>query len=227
MVNIFRKLKMKYKVLFLILIIILIGFSVSKSREIIINKKNQNLRDFLEFYQESVYPEDVYGTRVNTQIIPLSDNARPGTKRIIKYIVIHETDNFKEGVRSLNHANYLSYNNNTYTSWHYTVDDTEIYHHMPDDEIAYHAGERSGNLYGIGIELCVNADGDFSKTVINAAKLVAYLLKAYNLDIRAIKTHHDFNGKDCPHTILQNNALDKFKEIVKEYLKVDQNKNLK
>ena len=42
-------------------------------------------------------------------------------------------------------------------SWHYTVDDHEIYHHLPDDETAYHAGDgmekNGGNMNGIGIEM--------------------------------------------------------------------------
>ena len=35
-----------------------------------------------------------------------------------------------------------------------------IYHHLPDDETAYHAGDgmekNGGNMNGIGIEMCVN-----------------------------------------------------------------------
>ncbi len=85
--------------------------------------------------------------------------------------------------------------------WHYTIDPREIYHHLPDNEIAHHAGNEEGNTYGIGIELCFNKDGNFDKIFDNSAKLVAYLLKFYNIDITAIKTHHDFTGKDCPNNI--------------------------
>ena len=75
-----------------------------------------------------------------------------------------------------------------------------------------------GNQYGIGIELCVNQDGNFEKTFDNAVHLVAYLLKEYKLPIKAIKTHHDFSGKDCPHSILENNRMGEFIKRVKDLL---------
>ncbi len=181
-------------------------------------KQEQGIDKFTYVYQESVFPTFVVDVPVHTDLILEHTSARPSTKRIIKYIVIHETDNFEKGAGSWNHATYLKRNNQTATSWHYTVDDKEIYHHIPDDEIAHHAGDDEGNAYGIGIELCVNSDGDFEKTFDNAAKLVAHLIKAYKLNLDNLKTHHDFSGKDCPHTILQKNRLTEFKRKVRKYL---------
>jgi len=158
-------------------------------------------------YIKPVFPDEVYGVKVNTQLVESQTKARSGEKRKIKYIVIHETDNTASGANASNHAEYLSKNNKTSTSWHYTVDDTKIYHHISDDEVANHAGDRIGNLYGIGIELCVNETGDFEKTFENATKLVAFLLKEYKLKVKDIKTHHDFSGKDCPHSILKNDRM--------------------
>jgi len=62
--------------------------------------------------------------------------------------------------------------------------------------------------------LCVNNGGNFEKTFNNVTKLVAYLLKEYNLTVYDLKTHHDFSGKDCPHSILKNNRMDEFIEKV-------------
>lgn len=168
-------------------------------------------------YKESLYPDKVFGVPVHTQLIEENTDARVGTKRLIQYVVIHETDNFVAGTGAANHAEYLSNNNTSSTSWHYTVDDHEIYHHIPDDEIAHHAGDATGNEFGIGIELCVNPDGDFDKTFENGAKLAAFLLKNYGLTIDNLRTHHDFTGKDCPHSILQKNRLDEFKKRVEYY----------
>lgn len=179
-------------------------------------KKDNDIKK-IDYTKKAVFPEKIGDIMVYTQIIDKS-KARSTTKRLIKYVVIHETDNVNAGVGAKNHANYLSYNNVSSTSWHYTVDDKEIYHHIPDNEIAHHAGEKLGNMYGIGIELCVNKDGDFDKTFENAARLVAYLLKEYDLDIDAIRTHNDFTGKDCPHLILKYNRLDEFKDLVKKLL---------
>lgn len=179
-----------------------------------VDNKSKNIE------QSSVFPKEVYGVMVFTKLIDTNTSARPLEKRIIKYRVIHETDNFEKGVGAANHATFLENNNKSPTSWHYTVDDKEIYHHIPDDERANHAGDKEGNDYGIGIELCVNEDSDFNQTFDNATKLVAYLLKSYNLDISAIKTHHDFTGKECPHNILKNKRLGEFKEKVRYYLDI-------
>lgn len=168
--------------------------------------------------EESSFPKNVYGVPVHTELIQNKTEARTGKKRKIKYIVLHETDNFEEGVGAKNHATFLKENNMKSTSWHYTVDDTEIYHHIPDNEVANHAADEDGNLYGVGIELCVNRDGNFEKTFENAAKLVAYLLKEYNLTIYDIKTHQDFSGKDCPHSILENNRMNEFKRKVESFM---------
>ena len=63
-------------------------------------------------------------------------------------------------------------------SWHFTVDDTQIIQHLPTNEVAWHAGP-NGNSQSIGIELCVNSDGDFQKAKANAAWLVKRLMKQF------------------------------------------------
>lgn len=201
-----KRIKINFKrLLAFIILLIIISLGVY-----ICVKKYTNNKDF-EVINE------VYGIKVNTKYIESGTEARPGKKRKIKYIVIHETDNVSSGADASNHAEYLSKNNKTSTSWHYTVDDKEIYHHIPDNEVAHHAATEKGNLYGIGIELCVNEGSNFDKTFENATKLVAYLLKEYNLKINDIKTHNDFSGKDCPHNILKDNRMKEFEEKVKTY----------
>ena len=215
--------KNKDKIIFLVLILLIITLLIVL---IMLIKSDTNIESFIydtinpsKVTEESSLAEEVYGVTVHTQLIESGTKARPGTKRKIKYIVIHETDNFKNGSTAKKHADFLSENNTSSTSWHYTVDDKEIYHHIPDNEIANHAGTKDGNKYGIGIELCVNEDGNFHKTFENATKLVAYLLKEYDLTKYAVKTHHDFSGKDCPHTILRQGKMTEFEEKVEELLK--------
>lgn len=199
--------------LLLILVIrLLLIFKIYKS-----SNNNTVALSFPSYTLTSAFPVMVDDVPVKTSIID-EGKARPRTLRLIKYVVIHETDNYESGAGAKNHAVYLKENNSTSTSWHYTVDDKEIYHHIPDNEVAHHAGDKDGNMYGIGIELCVNKGGNFNKTFDNAAKLVAYLLKSYDLDINAIKTHHDFTGKDCPNKILKMDRLDEFKNKVQGYL---------
>lgn len=169
----------------------------------------------------SLFPNEVNGIPIYTEILDDENIARTKIKRKIKYIVIHETDNTREGADTKNHSEFLKYSNTISTAWHYTVDSEKIYHHIPDNEVAYHAASRVGNWFGIGIELCVNKDSDFEKTFNNATLLVAYLIKEYNLDTDCIRTHHDYSGKDCPHIILNNNRLDEFKNKVYEKLEIN------
>lgn len=165
----------------------------------------------------------VYGVPVYTQLVPKGNQARPGKIRAIEYIVVHETGNTSATSTAAGHSNFLLHNNGTKTSWHYTVDDHEIYHHIPDNEVAWHAGDLlkkdGGNLNGIGIELCVNKGGNFEKTFDNAAKLVAYLLQEYHLDVDDIKQHADFINKNCPETIRRDNRMGEFKNLVAKYMK--------
>lgn len=167
----------------------------------------------------SAEPQNVYGVTVHTDYISEALPCRPGELRKIKYVVIHETGNASKGANAKGHSAYLKEGGAGNVSWHYTVDEREIYHHIPDNEVAWHAGERTGNTYGIGIELCVNSDGDFEKTFENGAKLTAYLLEAYDLEIEDVKQHFDFNGKNCPQTIRETERWDEFIGRVKYYLK--------
>ena len=148
---------------------------------------------------------------------------RPGEKRRIQYVVIHETDNTKAGANAAAHDNFIHSNGQTEKlSWHYTVDDHEIWHHIPDDETAYHAGDGmendGGNKNGIGVEMCVNSDGDYEKTLKNAQKLAAHLLYEYGLDMDTLKKHQDFSGKNCPSRLLNDGRWEEFRQGVQEQL---------
>ncbi|SHE39583.1 N-acetylmuramoyl-L-alanine amidase [Seinonella peptonophila] len=153
------------------------------------------------------------------KLIPMKyKRIRPGTKRTPKYITIHETDNTDKGATASVHANLL-YNGNSerVASWHYTVDESSIYQSVPDDEVAWHAGDGSngtGNHYSIGVEICVNSDGDFTKAKENAAWLVNDLMNKHNISISAVVQHHHWSGKDCPHNI-RGEGWDHFVELIK------------
>lgn len=168
-----------------------------------------------------VYPDDVYGVPVYTELMPEDLPGRTGVIREIKYIVIHETGNTNVGANAQRHSEYLLSGKSGDTSWHYTVDDSQIYHHVPDNEIAFHAGDThnpdGGNAHGIGIELCVNADGDYEKTLDNGAKLVAYLMKAYDLDIDAVTQHADYMEKNCPQQLRDSGRWDEFLGMIETY----------
>lgn len=173
-------------------------------------------------YRDSAFPDEVLGVPVYTSLVAEGTPGRPGTKRPIRYVVIHETANHSEGADAAAHAAFLTSGTSGTTFWHYTVDDHEIYHHIPDDEIAWHAGDSAdpngGNAKGIGVELCVNDGSDFAKTRENGAKLVAYLLFTYHLEMDAVIQHHDCSGKNCPEIMRDQGLYESFLSQIEGYL---------
>ena len=135
-------------------------------------------------------------------LIPVGRINRPGRFNPCEYITIHETGNTSRGAGAKNHASYLK-SVNSKLSWHYTVDDKEIYQHLPDREDAFHAGDGSGpgNRKSIAIEICVNSDGDFGRACENAAWLVRRLLEQHNIPFECIVQHNHWSGKNCPKTL--------------------------
>jgi N-acetylmuramoyl-L-alanine amidase len=121
-----------------------------------------------------------------------------------KYITVHTTGNRSAGANALAHAN-LQYKGNSRTaSWHFTCDDKEIYQSIPTNEVGWHAGDGRGpgNMQSIGIEICVNSNGDFEKAKANAIWLIWYLMNKHDIPISRVVPHKHWSGKDCPHEIL-------------------------
>ncbi|MED0990326.1 S-layer homology domain-containing protein [Bacillus nitratireducens] len=168
---------------------------------------------------------DIYGIPLKEMIVPTgNENIRPGYAMKPKYITIHETDNYSIGANARNHAQYL-YSQATGTtdrsaSWHFTVDDKEIYQHLPLNENGWHAGdgaEGTGNRESIAIEIAVNQDGDYNKAVENARKLAAYLMGELNIPLENVKKHQFWSGKNCPAIMIKNNAWEPFLQGTKAY----------
>ena len=125
----------------------------------------------------------------------------------IKYIVIHTTGNTGNGSGVNNHYNYFN-SGNRGASADYFVDDSNISMFVEDKNYGWHVGDGKGrygitNSNSIGIEICVNSDGDYNKSIENTVDLVQHLLKEYNLSINAVKKHYDASRKQCPREIIQ------------------------
>lgn len=145
---------------------------------------------------------------------------RPGYSMTPKFVTIHNTGNKNKGADAAMHARYIKNLSGT-TSWHFTVDDKSIYQHIPTNENAWHAGDGkygTGNRQSIGIEICMNEGIDQLKAEENAAKLTAYLLKLYNLNISAVKKHQDWSGKYCPSVLISSGRWNEFISDVQKYL---------
>ena len=148
----------------------------------------------------------VNGIPIYQKIIPrYSDDARAGYSMKPKYITIHNTASSGKGANARAHAN-LQYNGNNRTaSWHYTVDNTEIWQSIPINENSWHAGDGQamGNCGSVSIEICENSDGNYAQAERNAAYLAARLLYECGLPSDAIRMHRDWSGKNCPHNTIE------------------------
>jgi N-acetylmuramoyl-L-alanine amidase len=144
--------------------------------------------------------------KIKQKLIPTSNKrTRPGIKMVPKYITVHETDNESPGADASAHARLQASGNSRTASWHFTVDDKEIWQSVPTDEVAWHAGDGNagpGNRQSIGIEVCVNRGGDFNKAQANAIWLIRHLMDKHNIPIERVVPHKHWSGKNCPRRLL-------------------------
>lgn len=150
----------------------------------------------------------------------ISKNYSIGRSVSPKYIVIHETDNTGKGANAMAHYNYWNSNSNAQSSTHFVVDDKQIVQMLNLNERAWHVGDNKGhsnitNSNSIGIEICVNSDGNYSKAYNNCVELVKYLMKTTGLGVNSVKRHYDASGKHCPRRILDNGLWNDFINKVK------------
>ncbi|MEC1896613.1 N-acetylmuramoyl-L-alanine amidase [Bacillus velezensis] len=142
--------------------------------------------------------------KITKDFIPVGHNNRPGYAMDPAYITVHNTANTAKGASAAMHARYEK-NPETPTSWHFTVDEKEIYQHLPLNENGWHAGDGNrgtGNRKSIGIEICENSDGDFEKAVANAQWLIKKLIKEQGISLANVVPHKHWSGKQCPRKLL-------------------------
>lgn len=147
-------------------------------------------------------------------------NRRPGIKMTAKYITIHSTGNEKSTAQ--NERDWLTNPNNTrQASWHICVDEKEAIEAIPLNEVAWHAGDGKGqgNMASIAIEICES--GDRTKTLENAVKLVAKLLRERGWGIDRLRRHYDWSKKICPRIFYDSGKWtmwEQFKQAVQKEL---------
>lgn len=149
---------------------------------------------------------------IKSSFISKGSKNRPAYANPKFYITIHNTGNISKGSGARNHASYVksAAAQAIPVSWHLTVDDKEAYQHLPFDESAYHAGDGNGdgNRKSIGIEICMNSDGDLLKATDNAVEIVAYLCNKYSIATKDIRQHYDWSKKNCPQMIREGKPYD-------------------
>lgn len=132
------------------------------------------------------------------------------TNEAIKYIVVHDTGNTSKGAGAENHYNYFN-GGNRGSSADFFVDDKQIM--CVNDYKKYytwHCGDGRGkygitNSNSVGVEMCINSDGDRQKALDNTVKVVKELMKELNIPIERVVRHYDASRKLCPATMSDNN----------------------
>lgn len=136
------------------------------------------------------------------KLLTINPYSRPGEKlQSVSKIIIHWIGNPNTSATA--NRNYFESlkDRHIYASSQYIVGlDGEKIICIPEDEVAYHAGNRTMNRNSIGIEVChPDWDGKFNDVTYNSLiELVVELVKKYNLKINDIIRHYDVTGKDCP-----------------------------
>lgn len=139
---------------------------------------------------------------------PIKYNYSSRRGNAVKFIVIHDTANKNAGANAYNHYRYFGGKNRN-ASAHYFVDDKEIVQIVGDSKAAWHCGDNQGygralngatNLNSIGVELCVNKDGDYDKALFNLVELVKNLMKKFKIPLERVCRHYDVTRKNCPST---------------------------
>ncbi len=152
--------------------------------------------------------------------IPVDKFRRPDIKITPQYITIHSTANLRSS--ALNERNWLiNPNNKVKASWHIAVDECMVVEAIPLDEKTIHTNNASGNITSISIEICES--GNRVKTLQNAVKLVAKLLKERNWGVDRLRRHFDWSGKVCPRIFSVNKwaEWEAFKLAVEKELNIN------
>lgn len=160
--------------------------------------------------------ETQYMGGVPYRYLHISQNYSKDLNMTPQYIIVHDTDN--TGYRADAYAHYTYFNNNyVEASAHYFVDDKEVIQTVDDNLVAWHSGDRyagvtpkvpdAKNSNSIGVEMCVNRDGNYEKTYENTIKVVKELMKRHNIPASNVIMHNDASGKYCSRRMLDNPEL--------------------
>lgn len=147
---------------------------------------------------------------VEERLLSVNPYSRPGTKlQSVKQIVVHWVGN--SGSSAIANRNYFESlkDKHVYASSQYIVGlNGEIIRCIPENEVAYHAGNGTVNRNSIGIENCHPGwDGKFSDATYNSlVELCADICGRYDLRVDDIVRHYDVTGKDCPRYYVQNTS---------------------
>lgn len=146
----------------------------------------------------------------------VSEQNISGKGNACRFIIIHETDNFNRGAGARTHAKSQHDGHFSGQSVHYYSGSDGVYQAAEHPCQCWHIGisyvsnppvAGASNANAIGIEICVNPDGNYIKARQNAIELVRYLIQATGIPASRVIRHYDAKGKYCPRKMMDNPAL--------------------
>jgi len=153
-------------------------------------------------------------------LLPSGFPTRPGTRIRPTTLTIHNTDNASPGADAQAHNRYIRGPDAVarQVSWHFTVDDNDIYQHLPINEAGWHA-HAAANATSIGIEICMHSGMNEPAAYDRAARLCAFLGMQLGIAMPSgLRQHHDWTGKNCPRVLRgQTNGWRTFLNLVASY----------
>lgn len=174
------------------------------------------LCSLIERWNLTQYDKEVETVSVTIHREHISQRNINGTGNPCKYIVIHETDNYSKGAGAKTHAKAQHDGNFADMSVHYYCGSDGIYQAAEHTCKCWHIGREYGgnhsihdatNNNSIGIEICVNSDGNYTVARQNAIELVKYLLQTTGIPASRVIRHFDAKGKYCPRKMLDTPSL--------------------
>lgn len=132
-------------------------------------------------------------------LVPKGTENRPGDVNEKYYVVVHDTASSADTADARAHGRYIVQGGGG-TSWHYSVGNDGVYHHIPDNERAYHAGDgsRPYHLNETGIQgtnkypvVTITEDGYYAldgvKTPVAAPKYNGQILTTDKINDQGIR----------------------------------------
>lgn len=140
---------------------------------------------------------------------PIGYNFSSRNGQGIRYLVVHDTGNARSGADAQAHYKYFGSGNKN-ASAHYLVDSKGVIQIIEEDKASWHCGDGYGrygisNQNSIGIELCINSDGDYGQMLDHAVLLIQELARRHQIPRSNIVRHYDASRKICPGTMAANN----------------------
>ena len=126
----------------------------------------------------------------------------------IQYIVVHDTGNTGVCADAKSHFQYFN-GGNRGSSADIFVDDTSAWYVNDYTKYyAWHCGDGRGkygitNANSVGVELCINRDGDYDTAFANLVEVVRELMQELNIPAERVVRHYDASRKCCPKSMME------------------------